>query len=71
MEMYFLFTSGTNQTIETFYSKEAAEISYHKARPKKGTTLELCKGDLTENEAGVRKHGTFCSQKVASYQTPF
>ena len=59
-EMYFLFQSGTDQSIRTFYSREAAEIEFHKARPKKGTKLELCKGEVTENEAGVRIHGRTC-----------
>ena len=58
MNMYFLFTSGTTQSIRTFYSKEAAEITYHKARPEKGTTLELCKGDLEETKEGFKLRRT-------------
>ena len=65
MNMYFLFQSGTSQKIETFYSKEAAEITYHKARPEKGTTLELCKGDLEETKEGfkLRRTCVLLSQK--------
>jgi len=54
VNMYFLFSSGETQAIETFYSKEAAEISFFQARPKKGTLLEMCKGEVTETEKGVK-----------------